>query len=107
MSAEVHLPLLYRSILKAAQRFPSIRRAAIISDIKHEFHSNKVRAGELRFLDGVVLAIKYAHASHVVRCRACRTLRQSRLKYSWLSPALTNSMATTVCTSSQQIWTFI
>lgn len=42
MSAEVHLPLLYRSILKAAQRFPSIRRAAIIADIKHEFHANKV-----------------------------------------------------------------
>ncbi|KAK9822413.1 hypothetical protein WJX74_003627 [Apatococcus lobatus] len=37
----MHLPSLYRSILKAAQQFPSIRRAAIISDIKHEFHANK------------------------------------------------------------------
>ena len=43
MSAEMHLPSLYRSILKAAVRFPSIRRAAMITEIKNEFHANKVR----------------------------------------------------------------
>lgn len=34
---------LYRDILRAAARFPSVKRAAIIRDIKEEFHSNKVQ----------------------------------------------------------------
>ncbi|KAI7842162.1 hypothetical protein COHA_004185 [Chlorella ohadii] len=33
--------LLYRRILKAAQRFPSIKRDAIIADIKAQFHEHK------------------------------------------------------------------
>eukprot|EP00873_Tetraselmis_striata_P007192 jgi/Tetstr1/427456/TSEL_001755.t1 len=33
---------LYRAILKEAARFPSTKRAAIIEDIKFEFHKNKV-----------------------------------------------------------------
>ncbi len=44
MHPEVHLPSLYRSILKAAQQFPSIRRNAMITEIKNEFHANKVSA---------------------------------------------------------------
>lgn len=32
---------LYRDILRAAARFPSVKRAAIIRDIKEEFHSKK------------------------------------------------------------------
>ena len=34
--------LLYRRILKAAQRFPSIKRDAIIADIKAQFREHKV-----------------------------------------------------------------
>lgn len=34
--------LLYRRILKAAQRFPSIKRGAIIEDIKTQFRDHKV-----------------------------------------------------------------
>lgn len=37
--------LLYRRILKAAQRFPSIKRDAIIADIKAQFREHKVGAG--------------------------------------------------------------
>ncbi|KAL3150380.1 hypothetical protein ABBQ32_000219 [Trebouxia sp. C0010 RCD-2024] len=33
---------LYRDILKAAKRFPSIKRNQILADIKTEFHANKV-----------------------------------------------------------------
>ena len=33
---------LYRDILKAATRFPSVKRSAIVRDIKKEFHDNKV-----------------------------------------------------------------
>lgn len=33
---------LYRDILKAAKRFPSIKRNQILADIKAEFHENKV-----------------------------------------------------------------
>jgi hypothetical protein len=32
---------LYRDILKAATRFPSVKRSAIVRDIKKEFHDNK------------------------------------------------------------------
>ena len=40
--AEVNVPSLYRQILKAAKRFPSIKRDRIVQDIKTEFHENKV-----------------------------------------------------------------
>lgn len=39
--AVMNMPLLYRHILKAASRFPSIKRDAIIQDIKLEFRANK------------------------------------------------------------------
>ena len=35
------VPKLYRHILKAARRFPSIKRDAIVEDIKTEFRENK------------------------------------------------------------------
>ena len=35
--------LLYRRILIAAKKFPSIKRDSIIEDIKLEFRENKVR----------------------------------------------------------------
>lgn len=37
--------LLYRRILKAAQRFPSIKRGAIIDDIRREFREHRVSGG--------------------------------------------------------------
>lgn len=37
--------LLYRRILKAAERFPSIKRNAIIEDIKAQFREHKVGSG--------------------------------------------------------------
>lgn len=40
--SELSLPLLYRHILRAAQRFPSIKRDAIVQEIKAEFAANKV-----------------------------------------------------------------
>ena len=39
----INVARLYRDILKAATRFPSVKRSAIIRDIKKEFHDNKVR----------------------------------------------------------------
>ncbi len=41
--SELNLPLLYRHILRAAQRFPSIKRDSIVQEIKAEFAANKVR----------------------------------------------------------------
>jgi len=32
---------LYRNVLKAAQRYPSVKRDQLIADIKEEFRSNK------------------------------------------------------------------
>ncbi len=40
--SELNLPLLYRHILRAAQRFPSIKRDSIVQEIKAEFAANKV-----------------------------------------------------------------
>ena len=40
--SELSLPLLYRHILRAARRFPSIKRDAIVQEIKAEFAANKV-----------------------------------------------------------------
>lgn len=39
---KLHLPLLYRQILRAAQQFPSIKRDTIVQEIKTEFAANKV-----------------------------------------------------------------
>jgi hypothetical protein len=39
----INVARLYRDILKAATRFPSVKRSAIIRDIRKEFHDNKVR----------------------------------------------------------------
>eukprot|EP00884_Botryococcus_braunii_P020885 jgi/Botrbrau1/7480/Bobra.0095s0018.1 len=39
--AGVDVPLLYRHILKAAKVFPSTKRAAVLEEIKSEFHANK------------------------------------------------------------------
>jgi hypothetical protein len=35
------VPLLYRHILRAAKRFPSVKREGILREIKTEFHANK------------------------------------------------------------------
>ncbi|KAA6423586.1 MAG: hypothetical protein FRX49_06646 [Trebouxia sp. A1-2] len=37
---------LYRDILKAAKRFPSIKRNQILEDIKTEFHANKAMSNK-------------------------------------------------------------
>lgn len=41
--SELTLPVLYRHILRAAQKFPSIKRHTIVQEIKAEFAANKVR----------------------------------------------------------------
>ena len=38
------VPLLYRHILRAAKRFPSVKREGILREIKTEFHANKAPA---------------------------------------------------------------
>ncbi len=43
MPGELTVPLLYRRILRAAKLFPSIKRNAIIADIKLEFREGQVR----------------------------------------------------------------
>mmetsp|Transcript_1184 Transcript_1184/g.2808 ORF Transcript_1184/g.2808 Transcript_1184/m.2808 type:complete len:86 (-) Transcript_1184:253-510(-) len=40
-TSSLKIPQLYRAILKAAARFPSKKRAALVEDIKAEFHANK------------------------------------------------------------------
>ena len=48
--SELNLPVLYRQILRAAQKFPSIKRDSIVQEIKAEFAANKVRVhGTQRF----------------------------------------------------------
>lgn len=42
----MNMALLYRNILKAAARFPSIKRDAIVKDIKLEFRANKARSSK-------------------------------------------------------------
>lgn len=42
MASQAQTLQLYRDILKAAKRFPSIKRNKILADIKTEFHANKV-----------------------------------------------------------------
>ena len=42
MASQASVLQLYRDILKAAKRFPSIKRNLILEDIKTEFHANKV-----------------------------------------------------------------
>ena len=46
--SELNLPLLYRHILRAAQRFPSIKRDSIVQEIKAEFAANKVRMHSMK-----------------------------------------------------------
>ncbi|TMW62446.1 hypothetical protein Poli38472_005064 [Pythium oligandrum] len=41
MTHEQNVVRLYRRILKLAQQYPSVKRDAIIQDIKLEFHENK------------------------------------------------------------------
>ena len=43
MASQSQVLQLYRDILKAAKKFPSIKRHQILADIKTEFHANKVR----------------------------------------------------------------
>ena len=42
MASTAKIPSLYREILKAAKRFPSKKRDAILEDIKTTFHEDKV-----------------------------------------------------------------
>lgn len=44
MASRSDILKLYRHILKAAQRFPSVKRDAIIADIKQEFRDHRVRS---------------------------------------------------------------
>ena len=46
MPGELTVPLLYRKILRAAKLFPSIKRNAIIEDIKVEFREGQARHAE-------------------------------------------------------------
>ena len=40
--SELSLPQLYRHILHAARKFPSIKRESLVQEIKAEFAANKV-----------------------------------------------------------------
>ena len=40
--SELSLPQLYRHILHAARKFPSIKRDSLVQEIKAEFTANKV-----------------------------------------------------------------
>lgn len=44
-SSPAQVLALYRAILRAAQRFPSIKKQAIIADIKQQFREHRVRRG--------------------------------------------------------------
>ncbi|DBB12959.1 hypothetical protein WJX82_008990 [Trebouxia sp. C0006] len=46
MAASAGVAQLYRDILKAAKRFPSIKRQQILEDIKIEFHANKAMSNK-------------------------------------------------------------
>lgn len=46
MASQANIPKLYRDILKAAKRFPSIKRNKILEEIKVEFHANKTMQNE-------------------------------------------------------------
>lgn len=46
MASQSQVLKLYRDILKAAKRFPSIKRDQILQDIKTEFHENKMMRNE-------------------------------------------------------------
>lgn len=41
MARSGQILMLYRHILRAAQRFPSIKRDQVVSEIKQEFRNNK------------------------------------------------------------------
>lgn len=41
MTRSIQILMLYRHILRAAQRFPSIKREQVLAEIKQEFHKNK------------------------------------------------------------------
>ena len=60
MPAQQEVLQLYRDILKAAKRFPSIKRNQILADIKTEFHANKVSCS--------AAALPLCHASITLTC---------------------------------------
>ncbi|CAL5221446.1 g3636 [Coccomyxa viridis] len=55
--SELNLPLLYRHILRAAQRFPSIKRDSIVQEIKAEFAANKGLTAEKEVTEKRQLAV--------------------------------------------------
>ena len=76
--------LLYRRILKAAAKFPSIKRGALIDDIKHQFKEHKACCGCVTGKKGA--ASGFASGSSKP---ACSTLRGTHTCLPpWCLPAL-------------------
>ena len=67
MASQANIPKLYRDILKAAKRFPSIKRNKILEEIKVEFHANKVSLA-------VCNALPIVFAAQQVGLAACLVL---------------------------------
>jgi len=64
MPAQQEVLQLYRDILKAAKRFPSIKRNQILADIKTEFHANKVMHDETHITKARQVAVSSLHQLH-------------------------------------------
>lgn len=52
------VPMLYRHILKAARNFPSIKKDAIIDEIKSEFRENKQLTDEAKIKEKMEVAVR-------------------------------------------------
>lgn len=52
------VPILYRHILKAARRFPSIKRNAIIEEIRTEFRDNKALKDRAEIEEKLKIAVR-------------------------------------------------
>lgn len=58
MARSVQILMLYRHILRAAQRFPSIKREQVLAEIKQEFHKNKDLTDPSRVEKEIQLALR-------------------------------------------------
>lgn len=68
MPGELTVPLLYRKILRAAKLFPSIKRNAIIEDIKVEFREGQACANRVTLLSLAGLALPVGASCKICRC---------------------------------------
>eukprot|EP00879_Flechtneria_rotunda_P020906 GHRR01022013.1.p3 GENE.GHRR01022013.1~~GHRR01022013.1.p3 ORF type:complete len:113 (+),score=21.27 GHRR01022013.1:1153-1491(+) len=59
---------LYRHILRAAKKFPSVKKDGIIQNIKDEFRNNKVRLHGGAWDTAAALLVMWQHACSHVRC---------------------------------------